>query len=276
MSEELETLKAELKQAKLAYQMAAQLSLFKAGFLARTSHELRSPLNSLLGLHQLILNDLCEDPEEEREFVKQAHQAALKLIKLLDDIIYVSKVEYGSTRVEIQPFPLSEVFSEVQRLIHLQAANRSYELNIDYPEPELYINADLRRFAQVLVSLIDTAIAHMKEGAIAVTVRTSPQKDVGWIWIDIKSPREIWHEPLDLLHRQPLKVDPEAVNALLHQHVPSPGMNLLLAHCLLETMGGALEILQSPSPGDEHPFTRIQCSVPLASGEMIVEELPID
>ncbi|MGK7926305.1 MAG: sensor histidine kinase, partial [Spirulina sp.] len=140
MSEELETLKTELEQTKLAYQMAAQIGLFKSGFLARTSHELRSPLNSLLGLHQLILADLCESPEEEREFVKQAHEAALKLIKLLDDIIYVSKVEYGFTRVEIHPFPLTEVFGELQRLIHLQAANRSYELEIDYPEPELYIN----------------------------------------------------------------------------------------------------------------------------------------
>ncbi|MEM9542042.1 MAG: HAMP domain-containing sensor histidine kinase [Cyanobacteria bacterium P01_E01_bin.42] len=276
MSEELETLKAELEEAKLAYQMAAQMSLFKSGFLARTSHELRSPLNSLLGLHQLILADLCESPEEEREFVGQAHQAALKLIKLLDDIIYVSKVEHGSSQAAIQPFPLSEVFGEVQRLIHLQAANRSYELEIDYPEPELYINADFKRFAQVLVSLLDTAIAHMKEGGIAVTVRTSPEQDLGWIWIDIKSPREIWQEPINLLDRPPLKIDPETVNAMLHQPVPSPGMNLLLSQCLLETMGGALEILQSPSPEDEHPFTRLQCSVPLASGEILTEESLID
>ena len=276
MSEELETLKAELEQAKLAYQMAAQLSLFKAGFLARTSHELRSPLNSLLGLHQLILADLCESPEEEREFVKQAHQAALKLIKLLDDIIYVSKVEYGSAQPDIQPFPLSEVFSELQRLIHLQAANRSYELNIDYPQPELYINTDLRRLVQVFVSLVDTAIAHMKEGAIAITVRTSPQEDMGWVWIDIKSPQIIWHEPIDLLSQHSLSVDLDAVKALLHIPVPSPGMNLLLSQCLLDTMGGGLEILQLPSPDEEHPFTRIQCSVPLVAGMEQSEEQPTD
>ncbi|WP_204103788.1 MULTISPECIES: HAMP domain-containing sensor histidine kinase [Spirulina sp. CCY15215] len=276
MSEELETLKAELERTKLAYQMAAQMGLFKSGFLARTSHELRSPLNSLLGLHQLILADLCESPEEEREFVEQAHKAALKLIKLLDDIIYVSKAEQGSKYITNHPFPLSEVFNELKRLTHLHAANRSYDLNITYPEPELYINADLKRFAQVLVSLVDTAIAYMEEGAIAITVRTSPQGDIALVWIDIESCQEIWQEPIDLLKKQPLDVDPKAVQSLLQTPVPSPGMNLLLSQCLLETMGGGLEILQAPSPREENPLTRVQCSIPLASAQMIEEAQPID
>lgn len=276
MSEELETLKAELERTKLAYQMAAQMSLFKSGFLARTSHELRSPLNSLLGLHQLILADLCESPEEEREFVEQAHKAALKLIKLLDDIIYVSKAEQGSKYITNYPFPLSEVFEELKRLTHLQAANRSYDLNITYPKPELYINADFKRFVQVLVSLVDTAIAYMEEGAIAITVQTSPQGDMAWVWIDIESSRAIWQEPIDLLKKQPLDVDPEAVQSLLQAPVPSPGMNLLLSQCLLETMGGGLEMLQAPSPNETNPLTRVQCSIPLASAQMIEEAQPID
>ena len=82
MNDEIEALKEELKQTELALQMAAQMSQFKGGFLARTSHELRSPLSSLIGLHQLIVSDLCDDPEEEREFVAQAYQYALKLMGL--------------------------------------------------------------------------------------------------------------------------------------------------------------------------------------------------
>ncbi|GBF84663.1 histidine kinase dimerization/phospho-acceptor domain-containing protein [Aphanothece sacrum] len=72
MNDEIEALKQELEQTKLAYQMAVQLSQFKSGFLAKTSHELRSPLSTLMGLHQLILSDLCENHEEEREFIEQA------------------------------------------------------------------------------------------------------------------------------------------------------------------------------------------------------------
>jgi signal transduction histidine kinase len=90
-SDELQPLKEELKQTQLAYEMAKEMSQFKAGFLARTSHELRSPLSSLIGLHQLILQDLCDSPEEERQFVAQANTSALKMVKVLDDLVKVSK-----------------------------------------------------------------------------------------------------------------------------------------------------------------------------------------
>jgi hypothetical protein len=123
---------------------------------------------------------------------------------------------------------------------------------------------------------VDTAIAYMEEGAIAITVRTSPQSDVAWVWIDIESSREIWQEPIDLLKEKPLDVDLKTVQSLLQAPVPSPGMNLLLSQCLLETMGGGLEILQTPSPSQEKPFTRVQCSIPLASAQMIEEAQLID
>src|SRR4028118_383672 len=80
--EKFDALCEQLKQTQLAYQMAHEMSQFKSGFLARTSHELRSPLSSVIGLHQLILSDLCDSPEEEREFVAQANASALKLVKL--------------------------------------------------------------------------------------------------------------------------------------------------------------------------------------------------
>lgn len=85
--EEMPPISQQLQQTQLAYFMAREMSQFKAGFLARTTHELRSPLNGLIGLHQLILSDLCEDPAEEREFIGQAHERTLKLLKLIDEIL---------------------------------------------------------------------------------------------------------------------------------------------------------------------------------------------
>ncbi|HAA29801.1 MAG TPA: histidine kinase, partial [Cyanobacteria bacterium UBA8553] len=114
--ENLQPLKEELKQTQLAYQMAQQISQFKGGFLARTSHELRSPLSSLIGMHQLILNDLCDSPEEEREFVAQANNSAKKMVKLLDELIAVAKMEHGKTRLETRSLPLTKVFEDVHIL----------------------------------------------------------------------------------------------------------------------------------------------------------------
>ena len=61
--------------------MASEMSKFKAGFLARTAHELRSPMNSMISGLQLVISDLADDPEEERKFVSQAHSCALKTFK---------------------------------------------------------------------------------------------------------------------------------------------------------------------------------------------------
>ncbi|MEO1432917.1 MAG: histidine kinase dimerization/phospho-acceptor domain-containing protein, partial [Cyanobacteria bacterium J06633_8] len=80
-------LSQRMREVELAYHMAREMSQFKAGFLARTTHVLRSPLNGLIGLHQLILSDLCENPEEEREFIGQAHERALQLLNIIDEIL---------------------------------------------------------------------------------------------------------------------------------------------------------------------------------------------
>ena len=94
----------ELQQTQLAYYKAQEMSQFKAGFLTRISHELRSPLSSIMGLHQLILADLCENPEEEREFIGQAHEKSFKLLKLLDEILNISKIESGRNKLDNDEF----------------------------------------------------------------------------------------------------------------------------------------------------------------------------
>ncbi|NES80154.1 MAG: sensor histidine kinase [Moorea sp. SIO2B7] len=277
MNDEIEALKEELKQTKLALQMAAQMSQFKGGFLARTSHELRSPLSSLIGLHQLIVSDLCDDPEEEREFVAQAYQYALKLMGLIDEIVAISKIEYGRQQLEIKPIKLAQVLFNVHSLIHLQAANRSLRLEISSPNAEVYIMADEKRFQQMLVTLVDTAISSLEEGTIAISTGVSPKSDLMEIYIDIPCPASIWSEPADLLQKIPevtLEATPEVVKTFSKTLEFSPGMKLLLAQNLLDVMQGKLEVLDlSTDNGGKNSVTRLQCSISVASAEAVALEL---
>ena len=123
--DELEALKAKLRQTQIACQLAQESEQFKAGFLARTAHELRSPLSSIMSLQQLILCDLCEDPAEERETVAQAYSAAQKLLALLDRLIGVSKAVSGSEPLKLQPVSLEDIFMEAESLLMLQAQKPS-------------------------------------------------------------------------------------------------------------------------------------------------------
>lgn len=266
VEQKLEPLEEELKQTQLAYEMAKQVSSFKSGFLARASHELRSPLTSLIGMHQLILSDLCDSPQEEREFIAQANISALKMVKLLTDVIDVSKIEDGKARLEITALPLSKVFENLQTLTYMQAAHSNLRFEVIAPEPEIYVLADPRRFQQVLVGIVDTAIARMESGRIRVSAADATESQEVQIWIDVESPTQIWSEMADSLDKTP-----ETLNKGGKTSEMSPGLNLLIAQTVVEVMQGRLELV-AVSDGEaatSEDVTRLQCSLPLATPESV-------
>ena len=261
--EDMPPVSQQLQQTQLAYQMAREMGQFKAGFLARTTHELRSPLNGLIGLHQLILSDLCEDAAEEREFIAQAHERTLKLLKLMDEILSVARTEHGSNKLDIQPRPLTQILEEVHNLTYMLAANRNFPLQLLPANPEIYVLADYLWLRQILISLIDIAITQMQEGSICISSSTVPTSNFVNIWLDIPTHAIPWSEPIDLIksEEQPSQINQNNV-AL------SPGMRLLINQTLVEVMGGKLEIL--PSTIVKEPsgqVTRLQISIPLVIPE---------
>ena len=252
---EIEVLKEELRQAQLAFQMAAQMSQFKAGFLARTSHELRSPLSSMIGLHQLILSDLCESPEEQKEFIAQAYHSALKLMKLIDEIVAVSKTEYGSDRLYLESLQLAEIFNEINRITHLQAANRNLKLDIIIPDSEICVIADRSRLTQLIFNLIDSGISLMKSGKIKLS-STLVTANTVTMEIDLDCATALWQESTTTEPNFET-TDLTQIREYLQQISLSANMKLLLSQTLLETMGGELELLDLSEQNDGQPLTRI-------------------
>lgn len=271
----------KLNQTQLAYQMAREMSLFQGGFLARTTHELRSPLNGLIGLHQLILNDLCENPEEEREFVGQAYERSLKLLKMIDEILSVARTEHGTNKLEIQPVQLTKVVEEVHKLTYMLAANRNYPFTISFPKPEIYVLADNRWLRQILVNLIDTTILQMEEGSIhlsssiasANTATNNIINNVVHIYLDVPTHAIISSEEINLIASENNTTQENIKDNIKDNIEISSGMKLLLNQKLLETMGGKLEIISSPITTDpittevKQDCTRLQISIPLVTPE---------
>jgi His Kinase A (phospho-acceptor) domain len=167
-----------------AYQAALDLAAFKSSFLSRTSHELRSPMNALISSLQLISADLCDSPEEEREYVGIAHDAALKFIGLLDEVIKVSKLQTGSLPVRSEVVDLSFLLQEVYFMTRLQAENRNLKLIIPLLDEELLTQADEAYLRQALVILVDRAISILDEGTIEVVMT----QDVDRIYLTLPDP----------------------------------------------------------------------------------------
>nr|WP_290222716.1 HAMP domain-containing sensor histidine kinase [Trichocoleus desertorum] len=270
-------LQQELEQTRLAYQMAVEMHQFKSGFLARVSHELRSPLNGLIGMHQLILSDLCDDPAEERDFLGQAHQSALNLMQLLDLILDVARLEHGSRQIQPQPLQLAQVLQEVYNLTHLQARDRNIRLKLLPISEDVYVQADPKWLQQILMSLVDTSLRLTTEGTIMVSTTVQPETKQVAIAIEAPYSASLWSEPTQLLSTQalPIKANtPPNTPAAL-----SPGLSLLMHQSVLERMQGRLEIMPLSSKGqdadadstDTTESTRIQCLIPLVMPEADLE-----
>lgn len=252
------------QQLELAYQMAVEMSQFKGGFLSRTSHELRSPLNSIIGVHQLILADLCENVAEERDFIAQAHESALKMVQILDEVIGVARVEQGTDTLELQPVQLAGVLSQVKDLTHLKATNRNLWMTIELPDPEIYVLADPKWFRQVLLNLVNSAIDTMQQGKISLSV-SAVDSEFAHVLLEDERPADFWQEPIDLLKTVKIVDESLKANSLEPVKERSAGFNFLLSQTLMEVMNGRLERLENSA--DHEVLNRIQCSIPVIALE---------
>lgn len=244
-----ETIEEKLKTTQLAYEMALQINHFKGSFLARAAHELRSPLSSLISLHNLILSDLCENPQEEREFIAQASESAQKLLGLLDQLVSVSKLESCPHQLNLAKLALREIFHEVYSLTHLQAANYNLKLNFILPESEIYVLGDFYWLRQVLLMLMEGAISSLETGTIEVFCQLEPLFGAV-INIKIPTPVNLQSEPLNLLHPDGTKTARGGFSLYT---------TFSLCQQVLKLMEGGCDYLLLPE------VTHLKCSIPLAS-----------
>lgn len=268
---EIQALRSHVEQTQLAYSLAAEMSQLKGGFLARISHELRSPLSGVIGLHQLILNGLADSPEEEQEFVQQSYSSTLKMVKLLDEIIDVAKTEHGTAHLDFQPVNLANLMHDVYRLTHLQASNRNLRLLLPTVDPIWHLQADPRRIRQVLVNLVDTAIAHASEGQVQLFMEISPDAKTVRLWVEDPQLIRATQEPIDLVPDTPISIPTTAYQGTKPQLIqaaqgpfPSAGLTLMMSRSLIQQMDGQMDVLPGQAPGDP---VRICCMMPLITLE---------
>lgn len=260
--QDVSALSQRMREIELAYHMAREMSQFKAGFLARTTHVLRSPLNGLIGLHQLILSDLSENSEEEREFIRQAHERALKLLNIIDEILHVARAEHGSSKLDIQSRSLNKILQEVHELTYMLAENRNYPYQVLQPSENIYVCADQRWLKQILVNLVDNAISHMEEGSISISVEANYKTNLACIWLDMPEDAIPSKEPIDLIESEETENSKQQNNQFFQA-----GMKLLLNQALLEVMGGKIEIVSYPKTKRNENISRLQISIPLGIPE---------
>ena len=146
-----------------ATDLAEKANLAKSDFLSSMSHELRSPLNAILGFGQLMESDSPPPTPSQKESIAQILQAGWHLLKLINEILDLAKVESGQVPLSREPVSLAEVMLECQGMIEPQAQQRDIKLTFPQFDMPYYVHADRTRVKQVLINLLSNAIKYNRE-----------------------------------------------------------------------------------------------------------------
>jgi signal transduction histidine kinase/DNA-binding response OmpR family regulator len=250
-AEGLEVSNRRLEEVNAQLEEASRL---KSEFLANTSHELRTPLNGMIGFLQLVLDGMCDSPEEERDFLQQALQCSRHLLGLINDVLDIAKIEAGKLSLEIERIEIGTLFDEVYTLAHVQAAQRGLKLTFVPPDQrELGVRGDFGKIKQVLINLVGNSLKFTHHGSI--TVRALPNTELGYVMFEvIDTGVGIPADRQKLIFEKFIQADGSTT-----RRYGGTGLGLAISRSLVELMGGVIGV-HSDGPGTG---TRMYFSLPV-------------
>lgn len=258
MVDRLEERAEELEAAWQEAQVANQL---KSEFLATTSHELRTPLNAIIGCVRLVRDGCCDSREEELEFLLQADEAAIHLLKIINDLLDISKIEAGKVELNLQPIAIPDLCEQCLKMVQPGAEKKQLSLAIEVDYHLNRVPLDERRVRQMVINLLSNAVKFTPEGGqvklggrigyghqLAQDMRPdrSPVNDnTPYLCLEVADsgigiPKERWH----LLFRPFQQID--SSHTRKHE---GTGLGLALTKRLAELHGGTISFRSIPGEG---------------------------
>jgi two-component system phosphate regulon sensor histidine kinase PhoR len=139
-------------------------------FVANVSHELKTPLTSIKGYAETLLEGALEDPKHNRAFLETIHEHANSLSRLIDDVLDLSTIEAQRVEYRFEPVDFRELTERIVKALEPMAKTKKVSLEIDLPQDLPKVRADREKLAQIVMNLIDNAIKFNKvDGVVRVT-----------------------------------------------------------------------------------------------------------
>ncbi len=245
-----------------------QAELAKQEFLAMISHEVRTPITSVMGMASLLLNTQLST--EQQDFVETIHLSGDSLLRVINDFLDFSKIEAGKLELEDQPFVLRSCIQQAIDLMMPTAREKGLRLKFaDVPDIQKTVVGDITRLRQILVNLLSNALKFTETGgveisAIAHSIENSDRTEIQFAVKDTGI--GIPEERLDRLFKAFSQV-----NSSITRQYGGTGLGLAICKKLSELMGGKIWVESESFAGSTFYFT---IQVPIVTDK--VEEVEED
>ncbi len=221
---------------------------FKSEFVANMSHEIRTPMNAILGFTELLKKRVAHD-EKSKEYLENVNSSGKTLLRLINDILDLSKIEADRIELHYEPVDLRNIAKEVKNIFSLKVEEKglAYKENIDSELP-LLVSLDEARFRQVIINLMGNAVKFTERGHVGFNIeliKTHVGRNKIDFAIEVKdSGIGIPPDQQELIFEAFKQQEGQSVKAY-----GGTGLGLAITKRLTEMMGGTIKLFSEKDKG---------------------------
>lgn len=243
--EERKVYNQQLAEALQAAQIASES---KTTFLSNMSHDIRTPMNAVLGFTTLLAKD-AENPLKVREYTKKIMASGQHLLSLINDILDVSKIESGKVVLNYEKFALNDVISSVEAIIQPMAKARGQEFHLEVTGIRYeYLEGDETRLNQILINLLSNAVKYTPEGGdIWFRIIGLKQRSNQYEYIRIEVEDNGYGMTPEYL-KTIFDAFTRAENSTTNK-VQGTGLGMAITKSIVDLMGGTIEVFSEVNRG---------------------------
>lgn len=236
------------EQLQSALDSAKSANEAKSMFLANISHDIRTPMNAIMGCSELLMKQ-ADDADKVKEYAKKITSSGQLLLGLINDVLDMSKIESGKTTLNIAPFNLADLIEEISTVVAAQAKakNQKFEIYASGIERDMFLG-DRVRLGQILMNLLSNAVKYTQSGGrIKLNITAEKRESSRYQKLKFEvadNGTGMTQEFLKVIFEPFVRVENSTTNK-----IQGSGLGMAITKNLVEIMGGNISVESEPGKG---------------------------